>query len=141
MKMSLNHFLSSLLQKSFQRFWAFLIKVWDTSLKMHSHKLKRMKNLVIPSSNASYLCEKCKVGMECHLMGTKIYITSPFELKNATNPWFSCITNHSPMVFIFKPFHYSKFNCSIKILKKNSTNCVNSNLSYMEIQRTILWLM
>lgn len=31
-----------------------LIRVWDTSFKMHSHKLKKMKNLVTPSFNASY---------------------------------------------------------------------------------------
>jgi hypothetical protein len=117
MKRSLNHLLSSLLQKSFWRFWAFLIKVWDTYFNMHFHELKRMKNLVSPSSNASYL-----VWERWSWHGMPPYgnenLASPFKLKNATNPWFACIRDHSRMVFIFKPFHYSKFNCSIKILKK-----------------------
>jgi hypothetical protein len=46
--------LVKLASKILLKILGILIKVWDTSLETHFHKLKQMKNLVTPSFNASY---------------------------------------------------------------------------------------
>jgi hypothetical protein len=80
MKRSLNHIWSRSFQRSYWKFWAFLIGVYDISLKMHSHELKKMKNLVIPSSNASYPMWRWQNwhGMLSYGSGN---LTSSFNLK------------------------------------------------------------
>jgi hypothetical protein len=80
MKRSLNHLWSILFQKSYWRFWAFLIGVWDTSLEMHYHELRKMKNFVTLSSNAIYPMwgRQNGHGMLSYGSGN---LASPFDLK------------------------------------------------------------
>ncbi len=46
--------LVKLASKTLCNIFGSLIKVWDTSFEMHSHELRKMKNLVTPSFNANY---------------------------------------------------------------------------------------
>jgi hypothetical protein len=73
MKRSVNHLWSILFAKSYWRFWAFLIGVWDTSLEMHSCELRRIRNLVTSSFTASY-----------SMWGRQM---SPYESGNPTSPF------------------------------------------------------
>jgi hypothetical protein len=66
---------------------------------------------------------------------------SPLNLKKWKQSLISIMRDCSWMIFIFKPFHYFKFNYFIRVLKLFFTNCVNFYLSCVELQRTNLWLL
>jgi hypothetical protein len=96
------------------RFWAFLIRARGTSLDMHFHKLRRMRNLWHCISMQVTLCEEHKSGMDCHIIRAKICQVH-LTWRNASNLWFPCIKHLLQMVCIFKPFQYFNFNFSIKV--------------------------
>jgi hypothetical protein len=110
----LNCLWSNLLQRSCWRFLKCLIRVWDTSFDMHFMNWKEWETWWHHPLMQVILCEKNKHGMECNLMGVGIQKVH-LIWRTTSNLWFPCIKDDSWIIFIFKPFHYFKFNCSIKI--------------------------
>jgi hypothetical protein len=60
-----------------------------------------------------------------------------FHLNNPFNKViaYTFFKDHSRMIFIFKHFHYFKFNYFIKVLKLFLTTYVNSILVYIDIKK------